>query len=62
MSGADGEAKEEKGDENRAVAVQQVMMMVMAMVLVVMVVSQDPKNVAELTNYIQNILQQMQDR
>ena len=60
MSGTDGEAKEEKGDENRAVAVQQVMMMVM--VLVMMVVLQDPKNVAELTNYIQNMLQQMQDR
>ena len=58
MSGTDGEAKEEKGDENRAVAVQQVMVMV----LVMMVVSQDPKNVAELTNYIQNMLQQMQDR
>ena len=26
------------------------------------VVQQDPKNVAELTNYIQNMLQQMQDR
>ena len=25
-------------------------------------VQQDPKNVAELTNYIQNMLQQMQDR
>ena len=25
-------------------------------------VVQDPKNVAELTNYIQNMLQQMQDR
>ena len=24
--------------------------------------AQDPKNVAELTNYIQNMLQQMQDR
>ena len=66
MSGTDGEAKEEKGDENRAVAVQQVMVivlvMVMVMVLVMLVVSQDPKNVAELTNYIQNMLQQMQDR
>ena len=64
MSGTDGEAKEEKGDENRAVAVQQVMVivLVMVMVLVMMVVSQDPKNVAELTNYIQNMLQQMQDR
>ena len=62
MSGTDGEAKEEKGDENRAVAVQQVVVMVMVMVLVMMVVSQDPKNVAELTNYIQNMLQQMQDR
>ena len=60
MSGTDGEAKEEKGDENRAVAVQQVMALVM--VLVMMAVSQDPKNVAELTNYIQNMLQQMQDR
>ena len=68
MSGTDGEAKEEKGDENRAVAVQQVIAMVMVMVmaiemvLVMMVVLQDPKNVAELTNYIQNMLQQMQDR
>ena len=32
------------------------------MVLVMLAVSQDPKNVAELTNYIQNMLQQMQDR
>ena len=45
MSGTEGGGKEGKGDENRAVAVQQ-----------------DPKNVAELTNYIQNMLQQMQDR
>ena len=46
MSGSEGGGKEGKGEENRAVAVQQ----------------QDPKNVAELTNYIQNMLQQMQDR
>ena len=26
------------------------------------VAAQDPKNVAELTNYIQSMLQQMQDR
>ena len=45
MSGSEGGGKEGKGEENRAVAVQQ-----------------DPKNVAELTNYIQNMLQQMQDR
>ena len=46
MSGSEGGGKGDgKGEENRAVAVQQ-----------------DPKNVAELTNYIQNMLQQMQDR
>ena len=45
MSGSEGGGKDGKGEENRAVAVQQ-----------------DPKNVAELTNYIQNMLQQMQDR
>ena len=46
MSGAEGSTGTPgKGEEGRAVAVQQ-----------------DPKNVAELTNYIQNMLQQMQDR
>ena len=45
MSSTEGGGKDGKGEENRAVAVQQ-----------------DPKNVAELTNYIQNMLQQMQDR
>ena len=45
MSSTEGGGKNGKGEENRAVAVQQ-----------------DPKNVAELTNYIQNMLQQMQDR
>ena len=45
MSSTEGGEKDGKGEENRAVAVQQ-----------------DPKNVAELTNYIQNMLQQMQDR